>query len=78
MRRREQNKRKDGTKASSGKYVSIFLRVIFFPPRQLNSLLLDVRTQAENILLTGHLELVGEPEVLHLDLKDEHSPRDIY
>ena len=55
-----------------------FCVFFFFPPRQLNSLLLDVRTQAENILLTGHLELVGEPEVLHLDLKDEHSPRDIY
>lgn len=54
----------------------VFFCFFFF--RQLNSLLLDVRTQAENVLLTGHLELVGEPEVLHLDLKHEHSPGDIY
>ena len=33
------------------------------------SLLLDVGTQFEHILLASHLELVGEAEVLHLDLR---------
>ncbi len=36
---------------------------------KLNSLLLNVWTQAEDVLLTGHLELIGESEVLHLNLE---------
>lgn len=34
-------------------------------------LLLDVGTQAEDVLLARHLELVGEPEVFHLNLDVE-------
>jgi len=33
-----------------------------------NSLLLNVWTEFEYILLTGHFELVGEAKVLHLNL----------
>lgn len=34
-----------------------------------NSLLLNVWTEFEDVLLTGHFELVGEAEVLHLNLQ---------
>lgn len=37
-----------------------------------SSLLLNVGTQTQNVLLAGHLELIGEAEILHLDLKVEH------
>ncbi len=48
--------------------------------QKLNSLFLDVWTQAENVLLTGHFELVGEPEILHLNLEVEHrqGEMDVY
>lgn len=36
-------------------------------------LLLDVGTQTQNVLLAGHLELIGKPEILHLNLKVEHT-----
>lgn len=35
----------------------------------MNSLLLDVGAQFEYVLLAGHLELVREAKVLHLDLR---------
>lgn len=34
-----------------------------------NSLLLNVWTEFEYVLLAGHFELVGEAEVLHLNLQ---------
>lgn len=33
------------------------------------SLFFNIWTQAQNVLLAGHLKLVGEPEIFHLDLK---------
>lgn len=45
-------------------YVSSFMEAYM----EIDSLFLDVRTQAQNILLTGHLEFIGEPKILHLKL----------
>ncbi len=39
-----------------------------------NSLPLNVGTEFEDVLFTGHFKLVGEAEVLHLNLdKQKHS-----
>lgn len=47
----------------------ISLNKVVKPTTARLSLLLDVRTQLENVLLAGRLELVGETEIFDLDLE---------